>query len=159
MPSARLVVGLGYEPERMVLAPFATVGILNSPDDGCAVCLVTMDAPIGELRDRLTLLMGHGASAVLEFLAERFPRSALGQPEIWRHLSASLPESVGLAVGFVLVDANLSGSDWKSTKAASLTALAHDLLDSAQGFWREASCAGLWLPRTNPVKSLSARPH
>jgi hypothetical protein len=143
----------------MVLAPFATIGIVRAPEGGRAICLVAMDAPIAELSDRLTLLMGHGAPAVLEYLAESISRAATGQAKFWDLLSASLPGSVGLAAGFVLVDADFSGPNWPAAKAACLTALAHDLLDAAQGFWREASCAGLWLPRTDPVEALSARPH
>lgn len=157
--SARLVLGLGCEPERMMLAPFATVGILRAPTGGHAVCLVTMDAPVSELGDRLAMLMGDGAPAVLAFLADRFPKAAPGQTSIWARLSASLPRSVGLAAGFVRVDADFSGPDWQAAKAASMSALAHDLLDAAQGFWREASYAGLWLPPADPVEALSARPH
>jgi hypothetical protein len=142
-----------------MLAPFATVGILRAPNGGHAFCLVTLDAPVAELGDRLAMLIGHGAPAVIDFLAERFPRAESGQTAIWRRLSASLPRSVGLAAGFVPVHADFSGPDWQAAKAASLTALAHDLLDAAQGFWREASYAGLWLPGADPVDALSARPH
>jgi hypothetical protein len=150
---------MGCEHERMVLATFASVGILRAPDGSLVICLVTMDAPTDDLADRLTLLMGHGARAVLDYLAERFPRAARGQALTWRRLAANLPRSVGLATGFLPVDADIFGPNWQAAKEASLNALANDLLHAAEGFWREPSCSGLWLPRTHLVESGLARQH
>jgi hypothetical protein len=118
-----------------------------------------MESPIAELGDRLALLMGHGGATVLDYLVQRFPSAASGPAKIWRHLSAKLPESVGLAAGFVPVDADASDPDWEIAKAANLNALAHDLLDAAQTFSRDGSCVGLWLPLTDPVQATIARPH